>query len=101
MWKIRSLLTSVGNLWRFAKVIWRFRWYDYSYQEAVIDKMLAICEDNWDSSHYVGANFTKKRIQVVRRYYANYMKTDNIEIEYEMQRKFHKAYGRLLVRLWD
>jgi len=101
MWRVRSLLTSVGNLWRFAKVVWRFRWYDFSYQEEVIDKMLAICEDNWDNSHYVGASFTKKRIRVVRRYYANYCKALGLEEGDIMQQKFHKEYARLLTRLWD
>lgn len=98
---MRSFIRSMKNLWVFRKVVWYFRWYDFSFQEEVLDKMLAECEKHWSESHYVGWEFTLGRIRVVRRYYRRYLDSKDIYEEYKWQRRFHKEYARLLVRLWD
>lgn len=89
------------NLWAFKKVVWRFRWWDYGFQEQMLDKMLEKCEEEWSGSHYVGCEFTLGRIKVVRRFYARYLETDSFHDEYKWQKKFHMGYARLLNRLWD
>lgn len=101
MWNIRSLLVSATNLLKFAKVVWKFRWWDFSFQEEMIDKMLEKCENNWTDSHYVGAGFTLGRIKVVRRFYRRYQEAEEFLDEWKWQKKFHSEYGRLLHRLWD
>lgn len=98
---MRSFAEGLRNLWIFRRVVWRFRWWDFSFQEEMIDKMLEICEKKWSESRYLGWEFTLGRIKVVRRYYTRYKEAKGIYAEYEWQKKFHKAYAKLLPRLWD
>lgn len=98
---MRSFVEGLRNLWIFRRVVWRFRWWDFSFQEEMIDKMLEICEKKWSESHYLGWEFTLGRIRVVRRYYTRYKEADSFHEEWEWQEKFHKAYAKLLPRLWD
>ncbi|MEX0597643.1 MAG: hypothetical protein WD512_14215, partial [Candidatus Paceibacterota bacterium] len=40
MWRIKSFIKGIKNLWSFRKVIWRFRGYDYMFTLDVLEKCL-------------------------------------------------------------
>jgi hypothetical protein len=99
---MKRIIESIINLWKFRKVVWDWRWYDYSYQLDVIVFQLQELEKVWGKkTHYVGDSFTTKRIKVVLKYYKEYKDTDDIEKEYKALQKFLNAYTKLLPRLWD
>ena len=99
---MKALYNFVGNLWKFRKVIWRWRWYDYGYQLDMIETQLKLLEEKWGKdTHYIGDAFTVKRIKVVLKYYEEYKNTYELEEERKALQKFLKAYTRLLPRLWD
>ena len=99
---VASIYASVRNLCTFAKVIYRWRFWDYSFTLEVIDKMLAECEKQWGSStHYVGDKFTKGRIIVTRKDYQRSLTTDDYIEQHALEKRFLQRFGRLLPRLWD
>lgn len=98
---MKSFVEGLRNIWTFSRSVWRFRWWDFSFQEEMIDKMLEVCEERWSESHYVGWEFTLGRIKVVRRFYKRYMEAKSFNEEWKWQKKFHKEYAKLLPRLWD
>lgn len=99
---LKELYRSLWNLVKFFKVVWRWRWYDYSYSLDLLIKDLELREREWGvSTHYVGDSFTKKRIQVVLRYYYSYVGADDYIVEDKMLKKFLTSYTRLIRSLWD
>jgi len=99
---MRRLMESIINLWKFRKVVWNWRWYDYSYQLDMIVFQLQELEKVWGKkTHYEGGDFTAKRIKVVLKYYKEYEDTYDIIEEYKALQKFLNAYTKLLTRLWD
>ena len=99
---VASIYASVRNLCTFAKVIYKWRFWDYSYMLAVIDKMLEECEKRWvKETHYVGDKFTKGRIMVVRRDYYRYMNASDFVEQDKLEKRFLRRFARLLPRLWD
>lgn len=99
---VKSTINGFKNLWFYRKVIWRYRWYDYGYQLAVIDKMLENCEKHWGiDTHYVGDKFTLGRIRVIRKYIALYNSTDDMYEESRLFKKIMRYYSRNLERFWD
>lgn len=99
---MKNLIAGLYNLHMFWKVVWNYRWYDHGFTYDIIVKDLEIREKQWGvNTHYLGDQFTKKRIQVVLRHYYRSRNTDDYKEEYEYERKFLKAYSKLLPRLWD
>lgn len=99
---ITSIYNSIRNLWTFAKVTYRWRFWDYSYTLGVIDKMLEECEKRWvKETHYVGDKFTKGRIMVVRRDYQRSITADDFKEQDKLEKRFLRRFARLLPRLWD
>ena len=102
MIKIKEIYRSVLNIIKFWKVIWKWRWWDYSFQVNLIVHQLKELEKVWgNKTHYIGDRFTLGRIKVVLKYYEEYSTTIDIVEEDKKLKKFLKAYVRLLPRLWD
>ncbi len=101
MRRIREVSRSLINVVRFWVVIWRYRWWDYGFTVDIIVRDLAIREQVWGvHTHYVGDQFTKKRIQVLLRMHERYLNAD-IYDEDKLLRRFLARYARTLPRLWD
>ena len=99
---MRAIKNGIMNLIWYGKTLWKHYWWDYGFQLAMIDRMLADCERNWvKSTHYVGDKFTLGRIKVMRRVYARYEETWDMDEESKLLKKFLKMYSRNLTRLWD
>ena len=56
---------GIKNFWKYKSVIWNDRWYDYQYIFSLLEFKLKDTIKNWDNAHYVGSEFTKKRMQVL------------------------------------
>ena len=97
--EIKEAVESVVHL---GKTVWKYRWWDYGYELAMLDRMLELKEKHWGKhTHYVGDTYTLKRIKVLRRMYTRYEESSGIVEEHETLKKFLRAYARNLPRLWD
>ena len=108
---------GIKNFWKYRNVIWNDRWYDYQYIFFILEFKLRDTIENWDKAHYIGAHFTKLRMQVIlnriEEYSVNlenlgellYMKKIT-KAEYNKQKdelinKTWKSLGRNITRFWD
>lgn len=113
----KSIKKGIYNYWIYRKIIWNDRWYDHSFFISLIDFKLQTLIDNWDNSNYIGSNFTKKRIMVIKNRIASYEDNlDELHIQYydkklskselidkinKLNEKTWKELGRNLTRFWD
>ena len=112
-----NIKQGIKNFWNYRNVIWKDRWYDYSYILKLLEFKLRDTIKNWDCAHYIGSNFTKLRMQVIlnriEEYSVNlenlgellYQKKISRE-EYNKQKdellnKTWKTLGRNITRFWD
>lgn len=113
----KSIKRGIYNYWIYRKIIWNDRWFDHSFFISLIDFKLQTLIDNWDNSNYIGSNFTKKRIMVIKNRIASY--EDNLDELYtqyydkklskselidkinKLNEKTWKELGRNLIRFWD
>ena len=80
-WDFKS---GIKNFWKYRKIIWNDRWYDYFFIIELYKFKLKDNIDNWDKSNYVGSNFTKKRMIVLYNRLNSYL--DNLE---ELQEQYY------------
>ena len=108
---------GIKNLWKYKSVIWNDRWYDYQYIFSLLEFKLKDTIKNWDNAHYVGSEFTKKRMQVLLNRIEEYQTNlENLEELYytkkitrdeyykqkeELLNKTWKSLGRNITRFWD
>jgi outer membrane protein assembly factor BamD (BamD/ComL family) len=83
-----SFIQGLKNLWKYKGIVWKDRWWDYEFLINIIIFKLDDMIKNWDDAHYVGSDFTKKRMIVIRNRIASY--EDNMESLYK---KF--SYGKI------
>ena len=112
-----NIKNGIKNLWTYRKVIWNDRWYDYSFIFKLLEFKLKDTIKNWDNAHYVGAHFTKLRMQVLLNRIEEYQTNlDNLQEMYftkkidrkeylklkeELLNKTWKSLGRNITRFWD
>ena len=108
---------GIKNFWKYRNVIWCDRWYDYQYIFNIIEFKLKDTIKNWDKAHYVGAHFTKLRMQVllnrIQEYSTNLenlqellhqkkiSKTEYLKLKDDLLNKSWKSFGRNITRFWD
>ena len=98
---IKWRLQGVVNLWKFRKVIWNYRHWDYVFQLDIIEQMLIECERKWVvETIYVGDTFTRGRIRVLLKNLDEY-RNSSCDNEHKLLRRFLSRYARTLPRLWD
>ena len=112
-----NIKNGIKNFWNYKSVIWNDRWYDYSYIFKLLEFKLKDTIKNWDKAHYVGSEFTKKRMIVllsrIEEYNTNLenlhelyflKKIDKAEyrrLKEELLNKTWKSLGRNITRFWD
>ena len=125
----KNFFRGLYNFWKFRKIIFRDRFWDYSFLVEILVFKLKDMEDNWvTSTHYEGDKFTKGRITVLRKRiesleddiqeieerYMDYFSTHDVtDVErlkiYKSMRKeiqiltdkAYKTLGRNIRNLWD
>lgn len=114
---IYNIKNGVKNLWKFKFIIWNDRWYDYSYFIKLIKFKLQDNINNWHKSHYIGSEFTKKRMIIILKrieeyetnldnlhelYYTKKMTRDKYKkLKKKLINKTWGALGRNITRFWD
>ncbi len=112
-----NIKNGLKNLWTYKSVIWNDRWYDYDYIMKILLFKLKYNIENWDKAHYVGSEFTKKRMIVcynrLEEYNTNLENLQELlftkkisKLEYLKQKdkllnKTWKSFGRNIQRFWD
>lgn len=112
-----NIKNGFKNFWKYRKVIWNDRWYDYSYIFKLLEFKLKDTIKNWDNAHYVGSHFTKLRMQITLNRIEEYqVNLENIQELYftkkidrkeylllkeELLNKTWKSLGRNIIRFWD
>ena len=125
----KGFFRGLYNFWKFRKIIFRDRFWDYSFLVEILVFKLKDMEDNWvKNTHYEGDKFTKGRITVLRKRiesleddiqeieerYMDYFSTHEVTDEerykiYKSMRKeiqiltdkAYKTLGRNLRKFWD
>ena len=112
-----NIKNGIKNFWKYRKVIWNYRWYDYQPIFNILEFKLKDTIKNWDKAHYVGSHFTKLRMQInlnrIEEYRVNleniqelyYLKKidkkEYIRLKDELLNKTWKSLGRNITRFWD
>ena len=125
----KGFFRGLYNFWKFRKIIFRDRFWDYSFLVEIIVFKLKDMEDHWvTNTQYEGDKFTKGRITVLRKRiesleddiqeieerYMDYFSTHDVTDEerykiYKSMRKeiqvltdkAYKTLGRNLRKFWD
>jgi len=54
-YSIKSVYNGIKNFWKWKKIIWNDRWYDYSFLDEIIRFKLTNMKNHWrKDTHYVG-----------------------------------------------
>lgn len=112
-----NIKNGIKNFWNYKSVIWNDRWYDHSYIIAVIKFKLQQNINQWDKAHYVGSNFTKKRMIVILNrleefetnleniedmyYNKNITKYEFIELKNKIINDTWFVLGKNIRKFWD
>lgn len=112
-----NIKNGIKNLWKYRKVSWNDRWYDYQPIFNILEFKLKDTIKNWDKAHYVGSHFTKLRMQInlnrIEEYQVNLEniqelyhlkkidKKEYIRLKDELLNKTWKSLGRNITRFWD
>ena len=112
-----NIKNGIKNLWIYKSIIWNDRWYDYSYIFKILEFKLEQNNKNWNKAHYVGSEFTKKRmiicLQRIQEYNTNLENLQELlftkkisKLEYLKQKdkllnRTWKSFGRNIQRFWD
>lgn len=94
--KIREIKKGLSNFWKYRKVIYNDRWYDYNFLHNILKVKLIDMRDNWDKSHYVGHNneleLLKDLVQILE---------DIEHLEYEWDTESDKKIDELYAEFGD
>jgi hypothetical protein len=100
-----NLKNGIKNFWKYKGVIWKDRWYDYSFIIELLKFKLKDNIKNWDKAHYVGSNFTKKRMIVLLNRIEEFeVNLENLQELYYTKKlskdEFNKLKKELLMLTW-
>jgi len=99
-----DFIDGIKNLFKYSKLVWRDRWWDYYFLEDWILFKLKDMEKHWGKkTHYVGDCFTKKRLQVLIKKLEELKKLDE-EFDKDIMKKraeVYKLLGRNIGKFWD
>jgi len=56
IYPLRSAENGIKNLWKYRKVIWEDRWWDYSFLMTMIKFKLKDTAKGWDGAHYINSD---------------------------------------------
>ena len=100
-----NLKNGIKNLWKYRNIIWKDRWYDYSYIIELLKFKLKDNIKNWDNAHYIGSDFTKKRMMVLYNRLEEFdMNLENLQELYYTKKisklKYSELKRELIMKTW-
>ena len=110
-YKYLDVKTGIKNLWKFRKIVYRDRWWDYSFMLDMIEFKLKDMEKHWGKdTSYVGDKFTAGRLKVILKDLEDYREffdgdefvniKDYKKIKKERSKKMNR-FWKNLPRFWD
>lgn len=98
-----DLIQGIKNFWFFRKVVWRYRWYDYSFTDAVVEQAYKGMSENWHKNHYVGGDKDEKELKIIVALFDRMKDTSTLTAEGDEEDKIRKEIYRLIARkrYWD
>jgi hypothetical protein len=99
---LKTFLKGINNFWKYRKVIYKDRWYDYKFLTVWLQIKLQDMYDNWDKSYYVGSEKEKETLERLLGYLevmSNY-EFDDIEADIA-QEEFFKLLSKNYQKFWD
>lgn len=98
-----DLIQGLKNFWRFKKVIWRFRWWDYGFSDDLTNEAYKVMAENWHKSHYVGFEKDEKELKIIVELFKRMKETNTFTIDEDEEDKIRKdIYQRIArKRLWN
>lgn len=114
---IYNVKYGVKNLWDYKSIIWNDRWYDHSFILNLLVFKMKRNIKQWNNAHYIGSDFTKKRMIVLTKRLQEYednkeqllsdciskkynKKQYNIKLK-QLQHKTWTSFGRQMYKFWD
>jgi hypothetical protein len=105
---IRSFFKGIDNLWKWRKIIWKDRWWDYYYFLEMLRFKLKDMEEHWGKdTHYVNDYKEKEVLQALIEDLEWMLNNDNefkdgYAEEYKKRSKrFFDRLGRHHQKFWD
>lgn len=96
---IREFFRGIFNLWKWRKIIWRDRWWDYYFFLGILRFKLKDMEEHWGTStHYVGDYEDKKIIKELLED-LDWMLDDEHEFNKDYEEEYKKRSKRFFGRL--
>lgn len=98
-----ELIQGLKNFWYFRKVIWRYRWYDYSFTDDVVERAYQNMAENWHKNHYVGGDKDEKELKVIVAWFEKMNNLSSLTAEGDEEDVIRKEIYRLIARkrYWD
>lgn len=105
---ILGVKIGMENFWKYKSIIYRDRWWDYSFTMQLLQFKLKDTIDNWTekNTHSVGAYFTRKRMIVLLKRLENFEDTlDNLQYDFIVNKKYTKeeydeARKEVIMKTW-
>lgn len=88
-----SIGTGLTNLWKWKKIIYSDRWWDYSFFMTILKFKLETMYDNWDNSHYVGSEYEKEELKTLIKLLEKIEEVD--ELDPQSAELYDELYRRL------
>ena len=63
MSNIRMIRVGITNFWKWRKVIYKDRWWDYAFLHEMLKFKLEDMEKNWEFAHYVDSEKEQKELK--------------------------------------
>lgn len=98
-----DLVQGLKNFWHFKKVIWRHRWWDYSYTDDLVEEAYKIMAENWHKNHYVGGDKDEKELKHIVGLFKKKREIDTFTVDDDEEDIIRKEIYRLIARkrYWD
>jgi len=97
-------IEGIKNFWKYKKVIYRDRWYDYSFLIDLLEVKIKDMRDNWKYAHYVDSEKEQETLNtlcnLIDEY--NYINDNCIQKDCnELMRKFFIILSENYDKFWD
>ena len=98
-----DLKAGLQNFWRYKKVIWRHRWYDYSFADDVVAELYKDRVENWHKNHYVNGDKDEVELKIIVELFKRLEDAEYLVVRDDPEDKIRKEiYQRIArKRYWD
>jgi len=98
-----DLKAGLQNFWRYKRVIWRHRWYDYSFADDVVAELYKDRAENWHKNNYVNGDKDEVELKIIVELFKRLEDAEYLVVQDDPEDKIRKEiYERIArKRYWD